>query len=296
MDFPASIAALEEQLAGNGEIAPNPELFHDPQVLAVERERIFIRPSIAVDHASRLAEKRRYFRFDAAGRSILVTRDGDGGLHALRNVCLHAGYPICEAEDGTAERLVCPYHGWEYSLDGRLVEPELSARIDPGRLLLARYRVGVRDGLILVDLSGGSGATPPEATALPPWLAAAAVCRRGRWSTAWNWKFALHFAKASPRLFLDDFEEGDEWHAFGPLSLILLRPNRAALLQIIPKLVGRTDFRLVELAAPDALPGAAAVADAIGEGLRRAVEADPSLPLDRTFFAWYWSLVSAPPE
>jgi nitrite reductase/ring-hydroxylating ferredoxin subunit len=293
MDLPASIAALEEQLAGNGELTPDPELFHNPEVLAVERERIFVRPSIAVDHVSRLAENRRYLACDAAGRSILVTRDGDGGLHALRNVCLHAGYPICEAEGGPAERLVCPYHGWEYSLDGRLVEPELSTRIDPARLRLARYRVGVRDGLILVDLSGGSCAPPPQGAPLPSWLTAAAVRRRGRWSTAWNWKYALHFAKASPQLFLDDFEEGDDWCAFGPLSLILLRPNRAALLQIIPKLVGRTDFQLVHLAAPDTAPAAAAAADGIGEGLRRAAEAEAPMALDRRFFAWYWSLISA---
>jgi nitrite reductase/ring-hydroxylating ferredoxin subunit len=293
MNLPTSIVALEERLAGNGEVVPDPELFHDPEVLAVERERIFIRPSIAVDHVSRLAENRRYFRCDAAGRSILVTRDDDGRLHALRNVCLHAGYPICEAEDGSAERLVCPYHGWEYSLDGRLVEPELSARIDPARLRLARYRVGVRDGLILVDLSGGSGATPSEGTTLAPWLAAAAVCRRGRWSTAWNWKFALQFAKASPQLFLDDLDQGEGWHAFGPLSLILMRPNRGALLQIVPKLVGRTDFQLVELAAPDVAPVVAAAGDGIAVGLRRVAEAEPPISLDRAFFAWYWSLFAA---
>ena len=79
-----------------------------------------------------------WFRCDAAARSILVTREAGGRLNALRNVCIHAGYPVCEAEEGAAERLMCPYHGWEYALDGRLVEPELSSRIDPSRLRLAQ--------------------------------------------------------------------------------------------------------------------------------------------------------------
>src|SRR6516164_8747507 len=153
MDLPASVTALGEQLGGTGEIAPDPALFTEAGVFAAERERIFARPWIAADHATRLAEDGRYFRFDADSRSIIVTRDSEGGLHALRNVCLHAGYPICDAEGGLAERLICPYHGWEFSLKGRLVEPDLSARIDHARLQLASYPVCVRDGLIFVDPS-----------------------------------------------------------------------------------------------------------------------------------------------
>jgi nitrite reductase/ring-hydroxylating ferredoxin subunit len=293
MDLPASVAALEDQLGRDGEITPDPELFHSPEVLAAERERIFARPSIAVDHASRLTSGGRYFRFDAAGRSILVTRDGDGGLHALRNVCLHAGYPVCDAEEGPADRLVCPYHGWEYTLDGRLVEPELSARIDPARLQLRHYAISVHDGLILIDLSAAPGSSPPAGEPLPDWLADAAVARRARWSTTWNWKVALQFLKSSPQLFFDDVEDCDEWRVFGPLSLLLVQRRRAALLHVMPKFAGHTDFQLVEMAAPDAPPAAGASDDRVAEGLRCGVADGLLARLDRPFFGWYWSLMSA---
>jgi nitrite reductase/ring-hydroxylating ferredoxin subunit len=293
MDLPASVAALGDQLGRNDEIVPDPALFDSPEVLAAERQQIFILPSIAVDHVSRLAEDGRYFRVDAAGRSILVTRDG-GSLYALRNVCLHAGYPVCEAEEGSVERLMCPYHGWEYALDGRLVEPELSARIDPARLRLPRYAVAERDGLIFVDLSENLQAPRRTDATLPGWLANACVSRRARWSTTWNWKYALQFLKSSPQLVFDDVDERDDWHAFGPLSLILVRPNRAALLHVIPKFAGHTDFQLVEMAHPDAPPAqAAAVGDRIAEGLHRATENGTPVRLGRDFFAWYWSLMSA---
>jgi nitrite reductase/ring-hydroxylating ferredoxin subunit len=292
MDLPASVAALEDRLGRDGAIAPDPELFSSPEVLAAERHRIFVRPAIALDHASRLAEDSRYFRVDAAGRSILVTRDGAGGLHALRNVCLHAGYPICDVEDGPAERLVCPYHGWEYAPDGRLVEPELSARIDPARLRLQRYAIGVHDGLILVDLSGAPGSMPPTDAVLPDWLGGAAVHSRGRWATTWNWKFALQFLKSSPRLFYADDAAADDWRALGPLSLILVRPERAVLLNVIPKFAGRTDLQLVEMSAPEAPSPDAAVASRVAAALCRAAEDGPP-PLDRPFFTWYWSLMSA---
>jgi hypothetical protein len=137
-----------------------------------------------------------------------------------------------------------------------------------------------------------SGASPPAGEALPAWLADAAVSRRARWSTTWNWKVALQFLKSSPQLFFDDVEACDDWRTFGPLSLMLVRQKRAALLHVMPKFAGQTDFQLVEMAAPDALPDAAAAEDKVAEGLR-SVGDDVSERLDRPFFAWYWSMMSA---
>src|SRR5260370_37548744 len=146
MDLPVSVTELGEQLRGGREIAPDPALFSEPQVFGAERERIFQRSVMPLDHATRLSEDGRWFRCDAAARSILVTREAGGRLKALGNACIHAGYPVCEAEEGSAERLTCPYHGGEFALDRRLVEPELASRIDPSRLRLASYPVRVCNG------------------------------------------------------------------------------------------------------------------------------------------------------
>ena len=104
MDLPISVTALGEQLDRAAEIVPDPALFNEPGVFAAERERIFARPWMVADHATRLAEEGRHFRFDADSRSIIVTRDSEGRLHALRNVCLHAGYPVA-APAGQLSRL-----------------------------------------------------------------------------------------------------------------------------------------------------------------------------------------------
>jgi nitrite reductase/ring-hydroxylating ferredoxin subunit len=300
MDLPASVAALGEQLGSAGEAVPDPALFDDADVFAAERERIFARPWTAVDHASRLDEDGRYFRFDAAARSVLITRDS-GGLHALRNVCIHAGYPVCDAEDGAGERLVCPYHGWEFTLDGRLVEPELSSRIDPARLRMTSYRVCVRDGLILVDLSAGPPSPDEIDRPIPAWLGDGRVTQRSRYSTNWNWKFVMHFVQRRSDLFFDEPGDGgdhDRCIEFGPLSWLMVRPQQAALLRVIPKFAERTDFQVIRMAAPEAPEGtgAAATADPVADALRDAGDANAanwSSRLDRRFFAWYWPLMSA---
>src|SRR5436190_18160765 len=244
MDLPISVAELAEQLRGDREIVPDPALFSDPQVFAAERERISQRSVMAHDHQTRLSEDGSWFRCDAAGRSILVTREAGGRLHALRNVCIHAGYPVCEAEEGSAERLMCPYHGWEFALDGRLVEPELSSRIDPSRLRLASYPVRVCNGLLIAH---PPGATAAQVNYAPAWLTAATVTRRSRYNTSWNWKYLRHFLQSSPHLFFDGLP--DERHAVGPLALLFAQSQRAVLLRVIPKFAEQTDLQVIEMMA-----------------------------------------------
>jgi len=287
MDLHARVAALGEQLRGANEISPDPALFNDPDVFAAERERIFPQPFVAADHQTRLSGPGSFFRFDAAPRSIIVTRDGAGGLHALRNVCIHAGYPVCDAEEGAAERLICPYHGWEFALDGRLVEPELSSRIDPSRLQMARYPVSIRNGLIFVDLSGKAGAEGFDAVSLPNWLGSARVTRRERYSTSWNWKFLRHFLRSSPDLFLDG--ACDDCIDFGPLSFLFVQSAQAVLVRIIPKFAEQTDCHVIELAAEGAADNPAS--NALAEVLR--CTGISSSWFDRDGADWYWSLMGA---
>jgi len=297
MDLPVCVTALGEQLDGTGEIMPDPALFSEAGVFAAERERIFARPWIAADHATRLAEDGRYFRFDADSGSIIVTRDSEGQLHALRNVCIHAGYPVCDAEEGSGERLMCPYHGWEYALDGRLVEPELSSRIDPARLRLASYHVSVRDGLLFVAPSASPASDESIAGPLPAWLADGKVTRRESYNTTWNWKFMLNFLGFRPHhLFTGPIgaDGHDSCIEFGPLSRIIVNSRRAVLVRVIPKFAERTDLQLIEIVAPETpleLASPAAddpVTDALGRAERPLLS-----ELGRPFFSWYWSLMSA---
>ena len=51
-----------------------------------------------------------------------ATRDAGGAIRAFHNVCRHRGTQLCrEAEGKFAGRIQCPYHGWTYGLDGKLL-------------------------------------------------------------------------------------------------------------------------------------------------------------------------------
>jgi hypothetical protein len=209
----------------------------------------------------------------------------------LRNLCLHAGYPICDAEEGSGERLICPYHGWEYTFGGRLVEPELSSRIDPARLQLLSYPVWVKNGLIFVDPSRNGDPAEERLGSVPVWLEAAKVVRRARFSTGWNWKFLHYFLRSSPHLFFGKIPTSDI--EFGPLSFMIAQDRQVVLLRIIPRFAEQTDFQVIEMVAadgsedPESLQGADTVAAAL-----RDTDASAAW-FDRRFANWYWSLISA---
>jgi hypothetical protein len=183
---------------------------------------------------------------------------------------------------------MCPYHGWEYALDGRLVEPELSSRIDPARLRLASYPVRVCNGLIFAD---PPGATEIAVNSVPAWLTTATVTRRSRHKTNWNWKYLRRFLQSSPHLFFDGLP--DECQEIGPLDLLFLQSRRAVLLRVIPKFAEQTDFQMVEMTAGGNQRAAEPEigSDPVAERLSAA---DASFSwFDRDFAQWYWSLMSA---
>jgi glycine betaine catabolism A len=98
-----------------------------------------------------------FFRFDlAAGDSVIVVRAEDGELHALHNTCRHRGMPVCSELAGHARRWVCPYHQWNYALDGRLLGCG-GESVELSRYGLRRAAVAEVGGLVFVWLGPEPG-------------------------------------------------------------------------------------------------------------------------------------------
>jgi choline monooxygenase len=105
--------------------------YTDPAILDVEKARIFRRTWQLVgtlDHACgevggvkrTIADPESFFTADVVGEPIVVTRDQQRVLRAFSNVCRHRAGPIA-AGSGCKSVLRCGYHGWTYTLDGRLI-------------------------------------------------------------------------------------------------------------------------------------------------------------------------------
>ena len=105
--------------------------YTDPSILEIEKARIFRRTWQLIgtlDHACgevnglqrTIADRETFFTAEVAGEPIVVVRDKEGTLRAFSNVCRHRAGPIALGS-GCKNVLRCAYHGWTYTLDGRLI-------------------------------------------------------------------------------------------------------------------------------------------------------------------------------
>jgi nitrite reductase/ring-hydroxylating ferredoxin subunit len=290
MELPDSVTEIGEQLQRGGDITPDPDLFEAYEVFSAEVAHIFTKPWLAVEHASRLAVDGDYFRADIGPRSVIVVRETEDQIHALRNACLHAGYRVCEDEGGRTQQLFCQYHSWYYALDGRLTEPNLRPDItDRSRYRLPRYAMQIKRGLILLDPSKVAPepppATPVDLGGIPEDLGEREVSRRQRYKTTCNWKLLRQHLLASPQVIFGG-NGCDEVVKLGALSFVAVNNGDAALVRLVPRYPGNTDLDVVQLPSPGSSRDCAA--DPIADMLREDSEAIENSQLDRSFYDWYW--------
>ncbi len=115
----------------------------DPAFLELERAKIFGRTWQPAGFARAVAEPGTYLSCEIAGEPVVVTRAKDGVLRAFSNVCRHRASTVADGQ-GRAANLRCPYHGWTYALDGRLLAcPEFEGVLDweKSSVCLPQFRV-----------------------------------------------------------------------------------------------------------------------------------------------------------
>ena len=96
-------------------------LYGCPDAWARERSAVFGRAWLFLGHEAEAAEAGEWIATDIAGHRLLAVRGADGGLRAFHNVCRHRAGPLVQGDRGSCgSELVCAYHGWRYTLDGRL--------------------------------------------------------------------------------------------------------------------------------------------------------------------------------
>jgi glycine betaine catabolism A len=152
---------VTEDLGDRLEPALSREDYLGEAVWARERERIFGRTWCAVGRESDVAQPGGYLRVDVAGESVLVTRNGDGALHAFYNVCRHRGAELVDSCVGDAcgsfgGAIRCPYHSWTYGLDGRLIRAPFLGPVsdaDATGFALAAVPVDSWGGYVFVNLA-----------------------------------------------------------------------------------------------------------------------------------------------
>jgi len=117
----ASMLALYDDTAPLEEAHTIPAPWYlDAGIERLEQQHVFAGNWQAIGRTDQLADPGDYFTTEFAGEPILAVRGADGHLRAFFNVCRHHAAAVATAPCGHAQTFRCPYHGWNYGLDGSL--------------------------------------------------------------------------------------------------------------------------------------------------------------------------------
>ncbi|MEO2175321.1 MAG: SRPBCC family protein, partial [bacterium] len=97
-------------------------IYSSENFFKLEKERIFMSSWQIVCHTSDIKRAGRYVTFQLFSERAFVVRTQSGSIKAFHNVCRHRAHMIVAGEQGVCPgKLVCPYHGWTYNLDGERI-------------------------------------------------------------------------------------------------------------------------------------------------------------------------------
>ncbi|MCI0517831.1 MAG: aromatic ring-hydroxylating dioxygenase subunit alpha, partial [Woeseiaceae bacterium] len=95
--------------------------YTDSEIYQLELDRIITKNWILAGHQSQLPNPGDFRVVKVANESAIIVRSKDGTLKAFANVCRHRGSLVCLEERGNTRKFECPYHGWVYDTDGKLL-------------------------------------------------------------------------------------------------------------------------------------------------------------------------------
>jgi choline monooxygenase len=92
----------------------------DRRIAELERLTVFSKTWQVIGRVDQVEKPGQFVTATVAGEPIVAVRAQDGQLRAFFNVCRHHAAKVVTEPCGSASHLHCPYHGWNYGLDGSL--------------------------------------------------------------------------------------------------------------------------------------------------------------------------------
>tara|TARA_A100001015_G_C15011454_1_gene723302 strand:+ start:1213 stop:2364 length:1152 start_codon:yes stop_codon:yes gene_type:complete len=93
--------------------------YTDPKFFELEKKKLFGGQPLLAGLSCDIPKPGDFLTRDDLGIPTIITRDNDGKAHALLNICTHRAARLKEGF-GNARSLSCPYHAWNFGLDGTL--------------------------------------------------------------------------------------------------------------------------------------------------------------------------------
>jgi phenylpropionate dioxygenase-like ring-hydroxylating dioxygenase large terminal subunit len=173
-----------------------PVLYTSDEVLELEREALFTKEWLCVGRAERIPNVGDWFTVTIMGEPLIVARDKEQQVRCMSAVCQHRAMQVCDGS-GNSTTFKCPYHHWNYALDGRLLGAPAMERtegFDKADWGLPQLRVEEWMGFVFVNFDQDAAPLAPTLERYSPYVhnydLEHAVCPGTFTLEAlpWNWK------------------------------------------------------------------------------------------------------------
>ena len=128
--------------------------YHSQAVHELEVERLWGRTWQMACLEAEIPGVGDYHVYEVADLSFLLVRTGPDEIKCYRNACLHRGRRLRDKPGKGAKSLRCPFHGWNWNLDGSLKEIPCQwdfPSVEADEYSLPEATVGVWQGFVFIN-------------------------------------------------------------------------------------------------------------------------------------------------
>jgi Rieske 2Fe-2S family protein len=170
--------------------------YTSPEVLAWERRHLFAGSWTGLGRTTELADTGNQRAVAVGDVGVLLTFAANGSPRAFANVCRHRGHELLAVGESAARPAVlCPYHGWSYTLDGQLrTAPRMGDTFEGTGYGLVELPAVDWHGWLFVNATGTAAQSFPDhvgalAEHVAPYRPETLVVKaRHEYEVAANWK------------------------------------------------------------------------------------------------------------
>lgn len=160
--------ATMQTLPGDEARAMPAEFYTSSDFLTLEKDHVLRREWMCIGHVGEVSNPGDFYTTEMLDEQLLVTRDTNGVIRVLSNVCRHRGNQVAEGS-GNSQRFVCQYHTWSYDNTGALLSAPLiknTPSFDKSKCALPEFSSEIWNGWIFVNLDGQAEPLEPRLNGL----------------------------------------------------------------------------------------------------------------------------------
>lgn len=141
---------------GNHDVSTRPVPFshyYDPAIAKLETEKLWKKTWQYACREEDLPQVGDRLPYDVGTMSFFIVRSGANEFKAFYNACLHRGTRLCDGQ-GSGDSVRCPFHAWEWKLDGQLKVVTSAwdfTQVKPEQFRLPEVKVATWGGFIFIN-------------------------------------------------------------------------------------------------------------------------------------------------